>query len=114
MEAQANTDSSSAQSTASRRGAGQVRHIEVRVMCIQGRRAKGELTVMKGKGEYNVADGLTKHVERHKMNEHITACGVLRKSSRHTLCPYLGDAQGLDVVLSHSTSACVRLLETCR
>ncbi len=34
---------------------------------VQDKVAKGELKVAKVRGEDSVADGLTKHVERHKM-----------------------------------------------
>ncbi len=44
------------------------------------------------KGENNVEDGLTKHVERHKMDAYMHACGVVRKSGRQELSPCLGDA----------------------
>ena len=40
--------------------------------------AKGELKIVKVKGEENVADGLTKHVDRQKMEqymEHAAWCG---------------------------------------
>ncbi len=87
-----NTDSSAAKSSASRRGVGCVRHIELRELWVQGRVAQGELVIVKVKWEHNVADGLTKHVERHKMDEFLTACGMVRRSGRHELCPYLGDA----------------------
>ena len=53
--------------------------------------AKGELIVVKVKRENNAADGLTKHVERHKMDEYLKARGVARKSGRRQLSPYLGD-----------------------
>ena len=42
VEVQANTDSSAAKSIASRRGAGRVRHVEVRELWVQDRVAKGE------------------------------------------------------------------------
>ncbi len=64
LKAQVNAESSAAKSIASRRGAGRVRHIEVRELWVQDRVAKEELSVAKVKGEENVSDGLTKHVER--------------------------------------------------
>ena len=63
VKVQVNTDSSAAKSIASRRGAGRVRHIEVRELWVQDRVAKRELSVVKVKGEENVTDGLTKHVD---------------------------------------------------
>ncbi len=53
---------------------------------------KGELKVAKVKGEANAAEGLTKHGDRHKMEAHVNACGVVRKSGRHELRPCLGGA----------------------
>ena len=89
---QVNTDSSAAKSIASRRGAGRVRHIEVRELWVQDRVAKGELTIVKVKGEHNVADGLTKHVDRTKMDEYLKKCGLARRNCRHELCPHLSEA----------------------
>ena len=91
VEAQVYADSSFAKSTASRRGAGRGRRVEVWELWAQNRVAKGGVTVVKVKGENKVADGLTKHVERHKMDAYVKVCGVARKSGRQELCPYLGD-----------------------
>ncbi len=54
VEVQVNTDSSAAKSKAGRRGAGRVPELWV-----QDRVAKGELQIVKVKGEESVADGLT-------------------------------------------------------
>ncbi len=88
---QVSTDSISAGSVASRRGAGTVGHIEVLELWVQDRIAKGDLEIRKVKGEENVADGLTKHVERAKMDYCMKECGCVRTSGRHELCPRLGD-----------------------
>ena len=74
-----------------RRGAGRARRIEVRELWVQDRSAKGELSIVKAKGEENVADGLTKHVERQKMEQYMDACGMVRRSGRHELSPQLGE-----------------------
>ena len=74
-----NTDSSAATSITARTGAGRVRHIEVRELWVQDRVAKGELKIVKVKGEDNVADGLTKHVDKQKMQHKMKACGFVRK-----------------------------------
>ena len=89
---QVNTDSSAAKSIASRRVAGRARHIEAPEVWVQDRIAKGELTIMKVKGKRNVADGLTKHVDRNKMDEYLRRCGFMRKAWRHELCPRLSEA----------------------
>ena len=91
MEVQVNTDSSAAKSIIARRSAERVRHIEVRELWVQARREKGECKIVKVKGEENVADGLTKHVDRQKMEQYVEACSMVRRSGRHEFCPRLGD-----------------------
>ena len=90
---QVNTDSSVAKSIVSRRGAGRVRRIEVLELWVQDRVAKGELSVVKVTGEENVADGLTKHVDRQKMEQYMEMCSMVRRSGRHELCPRLGHGE---------------------
>ncbi len=77
---QVNTDSSAA-----RKGAGRVRHIEVRELWVRDRVAKGELKIVKVKGEDNEADGLTKHVDKQNMEHYMKTCGIVRRSGRHQL-----------------------------
>ncbi len=90
VEVQVNTDSSAAKSVTARRGAGRVRRIEVRELWAQDQVAEGELKVVKLKGEEKVADGLTKHVDRQKMEQYVEACGMVWRSGRRVLSPQLG------------------------
>ena len=92
VEVQVNTDSSTAKSITARKGAGRVRHIEVRELWVQDTIAKGELEIVKVKGEDNVADGLTKHVDGQKMEQHMKTCSIVRRSGRHELSRLLGDS----------------------
>ncbi len=46
---------------------------------------------MKIQGEENVADGLTKHVDRQKMEQYMESCGMVQRSGMHELSPQLGD-----------------------
>ncbi len=55
--------------------------------------ATGELLVAKVQGEETVADGLTKHVDRQMMEQQMVACGLVRPSSRHELCPRFGNGK---------------------
>ena len=71
VEIQVNTDSSAARSTSFRRGAGRVRHMEVRELSAQERVRREELSIIKVRGEDDVADGLAKHVERNKMEKNM-------------------------------------------
>ncbi len=91
-----NTDPSAAKSIMARRGAGRARHIEARELWVQDRVAKGEPRIVKARGEDNVADGLTKHVDKQKMEQYLKACGIVRKSGRHELSPALGESVGKD------------------
>ncbi len=90
VKVQVNTGSSAADSIASRKGASQLRHIEVRELRVQDRVAKGELSIGKVKGEENVADGLTKHVDKQKMEQPMEACSMVRRSGRREIRPRLG------------------------
>ncbi len=92
VEVQANTDSSAAKSITSRKGSGRVRHVEVRDMWVQERVARGELKIVKVRGEDSVADGLTKHVEKPKMEQYLKVCGFVKRSGRHELSPALGES----------------------
>ena len=81
------TDSSSAKSIASRRGVGKVRHIDVRELWVQERTQKGDIEIVKVRGEDNLADILTKHVPRELLDKHLRGIGCERRSGRHILCP---------------------------
>ncbi len=67
VEVQVDTDSSVARSIASRRGVGRVRRVEVRELWVQDKVNKRELCIVKGRWEDNVADGLTRRVNKFKM-----------------------------------------------
>ena len=91
VEIEVNTDSSASRRIPSRRGAGRARHVEVPELCVQERARRGELSIVKVRGEDNVAGGLTKHVERSKMEMHTEKSGFVRREGRHELCSYLRD-----------------------
>ena len=78
-------------SVASRRGAGKIRHLDTRDLWIQGRVARGDIMIEKVRGEDNVADGLTKHVDKQKMDQFLSECGFEKRSGRHELSPALGE-----------------------
>ncbi len=59
---------------------------------MQERARRGELSVNNVRGEDNIADGLTKHVERSKMEMHMEKCGFVLCEGRRKLCPYFRDA----------------------
>ena len=92
VEVQINTDSSTGKSVASRRGAGKIRHLDTRELWIQERVARGDIVIEKVRGEDNVADGLTKHVDKRKMDQYLSECGFEKRSGRHELSPALGES----------------------
>ena len=91
VEVQINTDSSTGKSIATRRGAGKVRHLDSRELWIQERVARGDIMIKKVRGEDNVADGLTKHVDKQKMDQYLRECGFVGRSGRHESSPTLGE-----------------------
>ncbi len=59
---------------------------------------------MKAKGEESVADGLTKHVGRQKIEQYVDSCGMVRRSGRREFSPF-GDSAGVrSCVLSKRAS----------
>ena len=81
---------SSAKSMVSRRGVGRVRHLDVKDLWIQERDAKGDFAVRKVPGEKNLADPLTKNVNRENMEEKMSLAGFVVRDGRHYLSPELG------------------------
>ena len=65
------TDAAAAVGIANRQGLGKVRHLETSQLWLQGKVADGEIEITKVKGEENVADALTKHVNAEKVNWHL-------------------------------------------
>ena len=61
VEVRVSTDSSAAKSYASRRGAGRVRHVEVKQLWLQQAVAEGRFKLLKVDGAQNPADTLTKY-----------------------------------------------------
>ena len=57
------TDSAAAKGTASRRGAGKIRHIETSTLWLQHAVSRKQLTLVKRDGKSNVADVGTKYLD---------------------------------------------------
>ena len=81
------TDSSAAKGIASRKGLGEVRHIEVHQLWIQDKVASGEIEMVKVPGNENIADALTKNVESEKLMWHMNAINLRIDAGRHELMP---------------------------
>ena len=81
------TDSSAAKSIANRKGTGRVRHIEVCQLWIQQEVANNRLELVKVKGQNNIADILTKHVDNGTLTKHVEHMKSERRTDRHPLNP---------------------------
>jgi precorrin-3B methylase len=84
---QINTDASAAKAIASRRGCGRIRHIDVATLWVQEKVANGEVSIKKVAGTENLADILTKHVDRNILDRHLRSMGFERCIGRHSIMP---------------------------
>jgi hypothetical protein len=82
-----NTDASAAKGIASRRGLGKVRHIEVNQLWVQDKVATKEIVIKKVGGDVNIADALTKALERQGIEWHMRNTSQRIVSGRHELMP---------------------------
>ena len=83
----AKTDASAAKGIALRRGMGKVRHIEVNQLWIQSKVAQGIVKVVKIDTKENIADHLTKYLDRGGIEKHMTYTSQWVDSGRHPLMP---------------------------
>ncbi|CAE8636765.1 unnamed protein product, partial [Polarella glacialis] len=65
-------DSSAAKGICQRRGIGKIRHLAVSTLWIQDRSRSGDIRLCKTAGALNPSDILTKHVEGHRVGEHLS------------------------------------------
>ena len=87
MSIKVKTDSSAAKGIASRSGLGKVRHIEIAQLWVQEKVRNGEITLVKVEGKENLADGLTKYVDKDGIEWHLVETGQSMVGGRHKLCP---------------------------
>ena len=81
------TDASAAKGIATRRGLGKIRHIEVHQLWLQEKVTRGEIEVMKVKGEGNLADALTKAMDGPGIRKHLSLTGQVIAFGRHEITP---------------------------
>ena len=87
MRVRASTDSSAALGISKRRGLGKVRHIELNQLWLQEKVNSKEIEMRKVKGEDNIADALTKHLDQRNIEKHMQATGQWMSEGRHELAP---------------------------
>ena len=68
-------DSSAALAIADRKGSGKLRHINIRMLWIQEKEARGEVELRKIKGAVNPADLMTKYMPANRMNDLMRRLG---------------------------------------
>ena len=70
-----------------RRGLGKVRHIELNQLWLQEKVNNKEIEIRKVKGEDNIADALTKHLDQKHISKHMHDTSQRIQDGRHELAP---------------------------
>ena len=81
------TDASAAKAIASRKGCGKVRHIDVATLWVQEKVANKEVRLVKVPGSENLADILTKHVDKPTLDRLLPHFNISQVSGRHPIMP---------------------------
>ena len=80
-------DATAAKGIASRKGLGQVKHIEVNQLWLQDRVGKGDLDITKIPREINVSDQMTKDPTGPEIEKFMVGTGLEWRGGRHELAP---------------------------
>ena len=83
------TDAVAAIGVCRRRGLGKIRHLSTADLWIQERLRRGDFQLFKVAGSENIADALTKHVERATLEKHISAMSLREEYGRAQSAPTL-------------------------
>ena len=81
------TDAEAARGIASRVGLGKTRHVAVHLLWVQERVRSGDITLLRVRGDSNVADLLTKHLDSAKMNKFLELLGAKFSEGRSGVTP---------------------------
>ena len=81
------TDASAAIGVCRRRGLGKIRHLATSDLWIQERLRTGDFVLEKVDGHNNVADVLTKHVDRATLERHMLSLGLKEEYGRAQSAP---------------------------
>ena len=76
QELQLHTDSSAAKSFVSRKGLGEMKHLEIRDLWLQREVALGKVSVNKVDGTKNPADLMTKYLRKEEIEERLQLMGI--------------------------------------
>ena len=83
------TDSTAAVGICKRRGLGKIRHLHAADLWVQDRLRTNDFRLLKVLGSENVADILTKHVNRPTLCKHMAAMGLKQIPGRADLAPQI-------------------------
>ena len=71
------------------RAFGKVRQIEVSQLWVQDRVARGDIELVKVGTEENIADAMTKYLDRIVLDKHTCKMGLVSETGRHKIAPAL-------------------------
>ena len=90
------SDASAAIGIASRIGIGKVRHIEVTQLWLQEKVAGGTIIIEKVPSRSNLADAMTKAMDREGIDRHVQGVNAERRKDRHPIAPAMEWRKGED------------------
>ena len=85
-------DASAAIGICRRRGLGKVRHVHVADLWVQDKLKSGAFDLVKTPGNDNLADALTKYMDRTTMTKHLTGMFIKDQEGRATIAPKITQA----------------------
>jgi hypothetical protein len=83
-------DASAALGVAARRGAGKIRHLDVRILWVQEKGIRERMSFEKVLGADNTADGLIKYVAKENLEKMVKALVMYWRSGRASIAPKAG------------------------
>ena len=83
------TDSTAAIGITRRRGLGKIRHLATADLWVQDKVRAGDFRLEKVAGSENVADILTKYVDRSTLQKHLASMGLRAETGRAELAPHI-------------------------
>ena len=89
------TDASAAMGISIRTGLGKLRHMSTTQLWVQEKVRKGDVEIVKVPTWENIADTLTKYVNKESIGKHMRGAGSHYEEGRHDLMPELDAASEL-------------------
>ena len=86
-------DASAAIGICRRRGLGKVRHLHVSDLWVQDRLRSGDFKLVKWPGQDNLADSLTKYLEKKDLEKHVASMGIHVEGGRSELAPQISSQE---------------------